>query len=397
MPKDALSRMRAASQEQGFRRIEESIARKPAVRRALSSLEENTLIRTQQIWLREAERNVSPTTTSTFLSALTDEAISPLTVVRPPPLVLSSSLTETEALPEGWPPALKFSARLEAACSPSAPATLEVFAPAESDEHAHPKQVAQGERRLVHQGEGEAQDASGTGCSPERPHASSHAAAEPCAGSPRSPSRRGWPRPLLKASRAAAAVPVASPRRGSSSLVSSPRGARSPGTALLAELLDEAARQASSRTQIFSAPDKALHGKAPSVEAEAPAVSSGGAGSHEGRGGSDDSFRGGAGGAGGVSAHLSDAEGAAHRAARRAEQSRLELALARLSRHEAQGLRGEMQREVQREMHEQGAQLAELQLAVLRLHEEQRALIAAHRERQQRELSEVQACACIIS
>ena len=45
----------------------------------------------------------------------------------------------------------------------------------------------------------------------------------------------------------------------------------------------------------------------------------------------------------------------------------------------------------------QGAQLAELQLAVLRLHEEQRALIAAHRERQQREFSEVQACACIIS
>ena len=394
MPKDALSRMRTASQEQGFRRIEESIARKPAVRSALSSLEENTLIRTQQIWLREAERNVSPTTTSTFLSALTDEAISPLTVVRPPPLVLSSSLTETEALPEGWPPALKFSARLEAACSPSAPATLEDFAPAEPDEHAHPTQVAQGERRLVHQGEGEAQDASsGAGCSPERPRASSQAAAKPCAVSPRSLSRRGWPLPLLKTSRAAAAVPVASPRRGSSSLVSSPRGARSPGTALLAELLDEAARQASSRTRSLSAPDKALHGKAPSVEAEAPAVSSGGAGSHEGRGGSDDSFRGGAGGAGGVSARLSDAEGAAHRAARRAEQSRLELALAHLSRHEAQGLRGEMQRE----MHEQGAQLAELQLAVLRLHEEQRALIAAHRERQQREFSEVQACACIIS
>ena len=177
--------MRAASQEQGFRRIEESIARKPAVRRALSSLEENTLIRTQQIWLREAERNVSPTTTSTFLSALTDEAISPLAVVRPPPLVLSSSLTETQrkALPEGWPPALKFSARLEAACSPSAPATLEDFAPAEPDEHAHPTQVAQGERRLVHQGEGEAQDASGPACSPERPRASSQAAAEQCAGS----------------------------------------------------------------------------------------------------------------------------------------------------------------------------------------------------------------------
>ena len=117
----------------------------------------------------------------------------------------------------------------------------------------------------------------------------------------------------------------------------------------------------------------------------------GGGGAGGGSGG------GGAGGAGGVSARLSDAEGAAHRAARRAEQSRLELALARLSRHEAQGLRGEMQREVQREMHEQGAQLAELQLAVLRLHEEQRALIAAHRERQQREFSEVQACACIIS
>ena len=165
------------------------------------------------------------------------------------------------------------------------------------------------------------------------------------------------------------------------------------GVALLAEVLDEAARQASSRTRSLSVPDKALHGKAPSVKAEAPAVSGGGAGSHEGRGGSDDSFRGGAGGAGGVSAHLSDAEGAAHRAARRAEQSRLELALARLSRHEAQGLRGQMQRE----MHEQGAQLAELQLAVLRLHEEQRALIAAHRERQQREFSEVQACACIIS
>ena len=191
-------------------------------------------------------------------------------------------------------------------------------------------------------------------------------------------------------------MPVASPRRGSSSLVS-PRGARSPGTALLAELLDEAARQASCRTRSFSVPDKALHGKAPSVEAEAPAVTGGGAGSHEGRGGSDDSFRGGAGGAGGVSALLSEAEGAAHRAARRAEQSRLELALARLSRHEAQGLRGEMQREVQREVHEQGAQLAELQLAVLRLHEEQRALIAAHIERQQREFSEVQACACIIS
>ena len=381
--------MRAASQEKGFRRIEESIARKPAVRRALSGLEGNTLIRTQQIWLQAAERNVSPTTTSTFLSALTDEVISPLTVVRPPPLVLSSSLTETQrkALPEGWPPELKFSARLEAACSPSAPATLEDFAPAEPDEHAHPTQVAQGERRLVHQGEGEAQDASGAGCSPERPRASSQAAAEPCAVSPRSPSLRGWPRPLLKASRAAAAVPVASPRRGSSSLVSSPRGARSPGTALLAELLDKAARQASSRTRSLSAPDKALHGKAPSVEAEAPAVSSGGAGSHEGRGGSNDSFRGGAGGAGGVSVRLSDGE------ARRAEQSRLELALAHLSRHEAQGLRGE----VQREMHEQGAQLAELQLAVLRLHEEQRALIAAHRERQQREFSEVQACACIIS
>ena len=376
----------SACQEQGFRRIEESIARKPAVRRALSSLEENTLIRTQQIWLREAERNVSPTTTSTFLSALTDEAISPITVVRPPPLVLSSSLTETQrkALPEGWPPELKFSARIEAAWSPSAPA--------EPDDHAHPTQVAHGERRLVQQGEGEAQDASGAGGSPERPRASSHAAAEPSAVTPHSPSRRGWPRPLLKASPAAAAVPVASPRRGSSPVVSSPRGVRSPGTALLADLLDEAARQASSLTRSFNAPDKALHGKVPAVKA--PAVSSGGAGSYEGRGSSDDSIRGGAGGGGGVSARLSDE---AHRAARCAEQSRLELALAHLSRHEAQGLRGEMQLEMQLEMHEQGAQLTELQLCVLRLHEEQRALIAAHREWQQREFSEVQACACIIS
>ena len=80
-----------------------------------------------------------------------------------------------------------------------------------------------------------------------------------------------------------------------------------------------------------------------------------------------------------------EAEGAAQHAARSAEQARLELALAGLSRHETQGLRGEMQLE-----------MAELQLYVLRLHEEQRALIAAHRERQQ-EFSEVQACACIIS
>ena len=376
----------SACQEQGFRRIEESIARKPAVRRTLSSLEENTLIRTQQIWLREAERNVSPTTTSTFLSALTDEAISPITVVRPPPLVLSSSLTETQrkALPEGWPPELKFSARIEAAWSPSAPA--------EPDDHAHPTQVAHGERRLVQQGEGEAQDASGAGGSPERPRASSHAAAEPSAVTPHSPSRRGWPRPLLKASPAAAAVPVASPRRGSSPVVSSPRGVRSPGTALLADLLDEAARQASSLTRSFNAPDKALYDKAPSVEA--PSINSGSAGSSKvggGGSGSDGSISGSA-DCGGASARLSEADGAAQHAARRAEQSRLELALADLSRHETQGLRGEMRLE----MHEQGSQLAELQLCVLRLHEEQRALIAAHRERQQ-EFSEVQACACIIS
>ena len=172
-----------------------------------------------------------------------------------------------------------------------------------------------------------------------------------------------------------------------------PAGLSSPRTASLAELLDEAARQASSLTRSFNAPDKALYDKAPSVEA--PSIDGGGAGSSEvggGGSGSDESISGSADG-GGASARLSEAEGAAQHAARRAEQSRLELALADLSRHETQGLRGEMRLE----MHEQGSQLAELQLCVLRLHEEQRALIAAHRERQQQEFSEVQACACIIS
>ena len=395
-----------ASREKGFRRIEENIARKPAMRRALSSLEENTLIRTQQIWLQEAERKVSPTKT-TFLSALTDEAISPITVVEPPPpLALPTfHLTETQrkALPEGWPPELELAARLDAA-SAVAPGTLEDFAPAETApdcNHAcpHPTQVAQGERWVVQQGDGEAQDASGASeevrvvslviydsrC-PERHRANSEPAAEPSAVLPQSPSRRRWPGPLLKAAAAA------SPRGASSSAISSPRGVSSPGTALLADLLDEAARQASSLTRSFNAPDKALYDKAPSVEA--PSINSGSAGSSKvggGGSGSEGSISGSA-DYGGASARLSEAEGAAQHAARRAEQSRLELALADLSRHETQGLRGEMRLE----MHEQGSQLAELQLCVLRLHEEQRALIAAHRERQQ-EFSEVQACACVIS
>jgi hypothetical protein len=400
-----VSRMSEAYQEKGLRRIEENIARKPAMRRALSSLEENTLIRAQQIWLQEAERKVSPTKT-TFLSALTDEAISPITVVEPSPLVLPTfHLTQTQrnALPQGWPPELELAARLEAA-SAVAPGTLESSAPAEpaSDCHAcpDPTQVAQGERRVVQRGDSEAPDASGASdevpvvslvihdsrC-PERPQARSEPAAEPPAVLPQSPSRSRWPGPLLKASRAAAAAAaaVASPRGASSSAISSPRGVSSPGTALLADLLDEAARQASSLTRGFNAPGKALYDKAPSVEA--PSVESGGAGSSEmggGGSGSDDSISGSADG-GGASARLSEAEGAAQHAARSAEQARLELALAGLSRHETQGLRGEMQLE-----------MAELQLYVLRLHEEQRALIAAHRERQQ-EFSEVQACACIIS
>ena len=161
----------------------------------------------------------------------------------------------------------------------------------------------------------------------------------------------------------------------------------SPGTALLADLLDEAARQASSLTRSFNAPGKAPYHKAPYHEA--PSIDSGGAGSSEAGGGgsgsgSDDIISGSDGVSGG-SARLSEAKGAAQHALRQAEQARLELALADLSRHETQGLRGEMQLE-----------MAELQLCVLRLHEEQRALIAAHRERQQ-EFSEVQACACIIS
>ena len=138
-----------ASQEKGFRRIEENIARKPAMRRALSSLEENTLIRTQQIWLADAERNVSPTRS---VGALTDETINEgVAVVEPPPLVLPTfHLTETQrkALPEGWPPVRGLAARLEAACT-TAPETLKDTPPVDPapDCHAcpHHTQGAQGE------------------------------------------------------------------------------------------------------------------------------------------------------------------------------------------------------------------------------------------------------------
>ena len=392
-----------ASQEKGFRRIEENIARKPAMRRALSSLEENTLIRTQQIWLQEAERKVSPTKTS-FLDALTDESISPITVLEPPPLVLPTfHITETQrrALPEGWPPELALATLLDAASAVALGAledSSSAFFLSVPDCHAYPDptQEAQGGRRVV-EADGEAQEDAPAASEevpvvslvihdsrcPERPRAESEPAAERPAELPQSPSRGRWPGSLLKTSRAAAAV--ASPRGASSSIISSPRGVSSPGTALLADLLDEAARQASSLTRSFNAPGKAPYHKAPYHEA--PSIGNGGAGSPEAGGGgsgSDDIISGSDGVSGG-SARLSEAKGAAQHALRQAEQARLELALADLSRHETQGLRGEMQLE-----------MAELQLCVLRLHEEQRALIAAHRERQQ-EFSEVQACACIIS
>ena len=181
-----------------------------------------------------------------------------------------------------------------------------------------------------------------------------------------------------------------------------PGGLSSPRTASLAELLDEAARQASSLTRSCNAPcDKHCDTHCDKHCDKAASIRSGGAGSSDADGGGsggDDSTSGSDGGdgdGGGGGARLSGTEdGAQQSEARRAEQSeqlRLELALADLSRHERQGQRGDCELEV----HEQ---LAELQLAVVRLHEEQRALISAHRERErQQEFTEVQACACTIS